>query len=34
LIVERAPDESSPPGRPVGFDPQEAFAQHDEARYV
>jgi hypothetical protein len=26
LIMERAPDdENSPPERPVGFDPQEAF---------
>jgi hypothetical protein len=35
LIVERAPDdEDSPPERPVGFDPQEAFTQRDKARYV
>jgi hypothetical protein len=32
LIVERAPnDEDSPPERPVGFNPQEAFRQHDKA---
>jgi hypothetical protein len=35
LIMERAPDdENSPPERPVGFDPQEAFAQHDKTCYV
>jgi hypothetical protein len=35
LIMERAPDDNdSPPERPVGFDPQEAFTQHDKARYV
>jgi hypothetical protein len=35
LIVERAPDnEDSPLERPRGFDPQEAFTQHDEACYV
>jgi hypothetical protein len=35
LIVERAPDdEDSPPEHPVGFDPQEAFIQHDKARNV
>jgi hypothetical protein len=35
LIVERAPDdENSPPERPVGFDPQETFAQYDKTRYV
>jgi hypothetical protein len=35
LIMERAPDdENSPPECPVGFDPQEAFTQHDKTRYV
>jgi hypothetical protein len=35
LIVVRAPDdEDSPPERPVGFDPKEAFTQCDKARYV
>jgi hypothetical protein len=35
LIVERAPDdEDSPPERPMGFDPQETFTQHDEASYL
>jgi hypothetical protein len=35
LIMERAPDdENLPPERPVGFDPQEAFAQCDKTRYV
>jgi hypothetical protein len=35
LIVERAPDdEDSPLECQVGFDPQEAFAQRDEACYV
>jgi hypothetical protein len=35
LIVERAPNnKDSPPERLMGFDPQEAFTQHDEARYV
>jgi hypothetical protein len=31
LVVRRAPDgENSTPKRPVGFDPQEAFTEHDE----
>jgi hypothetical protein len=35
LLVERASNnEDSPPERPVGFDPQEAFTQRDKARYV
>jgi hypothetical protein len=35
LIMERAlDDKDSPPERPVGFDPQEAFTQRDKAHYV
>jgi hypothetical protein len=35
LIMERAPnDEDFPPECLVRFDPQEAFTQHDKARYV
>jgi hypothetical protein len=35
LELQRAPDdEDSAPQRPVGFNPQEAFAERDEARNV
>jgi hypothetical protein len=35
LELQRAPDdEDLVPKRPVGFDPQEAFTEHDEARNV
>jgi hypothetical protein len=33
LVLQWVPDdEDSAPECPVGFDPHEAFAQHDEAR--
>jgi hypothetical protein len=35
LELQRAPDDKdSAPQRPVGFNPQEAFTEHDEARNV
>jgi hypothetical protein len=35
LEWKRTPDdEDSAPKRPIGFDPQKAFAKHDEARNV
>jgi hypothetical protein len=35
LELQRAPnDEDSAPQRPVGLNPQETFAEHDEARNV
>jgi hypothetical protein len=35
LVLQRVPDdEDSALEHPVGFDPQEAFTQHDEARDV
>jgi hypothetical protein len=35
LELQRAPnDEDSAPERPVGFNPQDAFTEHDEAHNV
>jgi hypothetical protein len=35
LVVERAPDDKNlPPERPVGFDPQETFIEHNKTRNV